>query len=131
MGPLGGLMGMMPGMPKELKNAKIGDDELKPVEAIIRSMTVAERRQPEIINGSRRQRIAMGSGRSIAEVNRLVKQFGEMQKMMKRMGGMTTGKKGKRKMSSMAGLSGTAPGVPGFGEAPGGDGGFTGFPPAR
>ena len=132
MGPLGGLMGMMPGMPKELKNAKIGDDELKPVEAIIRSMTAAERRQPEIINGSRRQRIATGSGRSIAEVNRLVKQFGEMQKMMKRMGGMTTGKKGKRKMSSMAGLSGLgAPAVPGFGEAPGGDGGFTGFPPAR
>ncbi|MEY3147200.1 MAG: signal recognition particle protein, partial [Actinomycetota bacterium] len=132
MGPLGGLMGMMPGMPKELKNAKIGDDELKPVEAIIRSMTAAERRQPEIINGSRRQRIATGSGRSIAEVNRLVKQFGEMQKMMKRMGGMTTGKKGKRKMSSMAGLGGLgAPAAPGFGEAPGGDGGFTGFPPAR
>jgi len=122
----------MPGMPKELKNAKIGDDELRPVEAIIRSMTVAERRQPEIINGSRRQRIATGSGRSIAEVNRLVKQFGEMQKMMKRMGGMTTGKKGKRKMSSMAGLGGLgAPAAPGFGEAPGGDGGFTGFPPAR
>ena len=79
MGPLGGLMGMMPGMPKELKNAKIGDDELKPVEAIIRSMTKEERRKPEIINGSRRQRIATGSGRSIAEVNRLVKQFGEMQ----------------------------------------------------
>ncbi|NDD98146.1 MAG: signal recognition particle protein, partial [Actinobacteria bacterium] len=72
MGPLGGLLGMMPGMPKELKNAKIGDDDLKPVEAIIRSMTREERRKPEIINGSRRQRIAAGSGRSIAEVNRLV-----------------------------------------------------------
>jgi signal recognition particle subunit SRP54 len=139
MGPLGGLMGMMPGMPKELKNAKIGDDELKPVEAIIRSMTKEERRKPEIINGSRRQRIATGSGRSIAEVNRLVKQFGEMQKMMKRMGGMTTGKKGKRKMSSMAGLGGLgAAGLPGqgggFGDAFGGGapgGGFPGFPPSR
>jgi signal recognition particle subunit SRP54 len=139
MGPLGGLMGMMPGMPKELKNAKIGDDELKPVEAIIRSMTKEERRKPEIINGGRRQRIALGSGRSIAEVNRLVKQFGEMQKMMKRMGGMTTGKKGKRKMSSMAGLGGLgAAGLPGqgggFGDALGGGapgGGFPGFPPSR
>ena len=139
MGPLGGLMGMMPGMPKELKNAKIGDDELKPVEAIIRSMTKEERRKPEIINGGRRQRIALGSGRSIAEVNRLVKQFGEMQKMMKRMGGMTTGKKGKRKMSSMAGLGGLgAAGMPGqgggFGEGLGGGapgGGFPGFPPSR
>jgi signal recognition particle subunit SRP54 len=139
MGPLGGLMGMMPGMPKELKNAKIGDDELKPVEAIIRSMTKEERRKPEIINGSRRQRIATGSGRSIAEVNRLVKQFGEMQKMMKRMGGMTTGKKGKRKMSSMAGLGGLgAAGLPGqgggFGDGLGGGtpgGGFPGFPPSR
>jgi signal recognition particle subunit SRP54 len=139
MGPLGGLMGMMPGMPKELKNAKIGDDELKPVEAIIRSMTKEERRKPEIINGGRRQRIALGSGRSIAEVNRLVKQFGEMQKMMKRMGGMTTGKKGKRKMSSMAGLGGLgAAGLPGqaggFGDALGGGApgsGFPGFPPSR
>ncbi|NDE59472.1 MAG: signal recognition particle protein, partial [Acidimicrobiia bacterium] len=95
MGPLGGLLGMMPGMPKELKNAKIGDDDLKPVEAIIRSMTREERRKPEIINGSRRQRIAAGSGRSIAEVNRLVKQFSEMQKMMKRMGAAAPGKKGK------------------------------------
>jgi len=139
MGPLGGLMGMMPGMPKELKNAKIGDDELKPVEAIIRSMTKEERRKPEIINGGRRQRIALGSGRSIAEVNRLVKQFGEMQKMMKRMGGMTTDKKGKRKMSSMAGLGGLgAAGLPGqgggFGDGLGGGtpgGGFPGFPPSR
>ena len=60
MGPLGGLLGMMPGMPKELKGAKIDDDDLKPVEAIIRSMTPQERRKPEIINGSRRTRIANG-----------------------------------------------------------------------
>ena len=81
---------MMPGMPKELKNAKIDDDELKPVEAIIRSMTADERRKPEIINGSRRLRIANGSGTTTGEVNRLVKQFQEMQKMMKRMGGLGT-----------------------------------------
>jgi signal recognition particle subunit SRP54 len=137
MGPLGGLLGMMPGMPKELKDAKIGDDDLKPVEAIIRSMTREERRKPEIINGSRRQRIAAGSGRSIAEVNRLVKQFSEMQKMMKRMGAMAPGKKGKKgkagKMAGLAGLGALGGGFPGLG-GPGGDppgGGFPGFPPSR
>jgi len=138
MGPLGGLLGMMPGMPKELKNAKIGDDDLKPVEAIIRSMTREERRKPEIINGSRRQRIAAGSGRSIAEVNRLVKQFSEMQKMMKRMGAAAPGKKGKKgKMAGLAGLGalggGGLPGLggPGGGPAGGPGGGFPGFPPSR
>ena len=144
MGPLGGVLGMLPGMPKELKNAQIGDDDLKPIEAIIRSMTLDERRKPEIINGSRRQRIAQGSGRSIAEVNRLVKQFSEMQKMMKRMGGMGGGKKGKRGgLGALAGLAGGMgggrgggmgggpaaglPGLPGAGSAPGG---FP-FPPSR
>jgi len=99
MGSLGSLMGMLPGMPKELKGAKIDDDDLRPIEAIIRSMTAEERAQPVIINGSRRQRIADGSGTQVADVNRLVKQFGEMQKMMKRFG-MTTStkptKKGKK-----------------------------------
>ena len=137
MGPLGGLLGMMPGMPKELKNAQIGDDDLKPVEAIIRSMTREERRKPEIINGSRRQRIAAGSGRSIAEVNRLVKQFSEMQKMMKRMGAMAPGKKGKKgKMAGLAGLGALGGGLPGLGGPAGGPaggpgGGFPGFPPSR
>ena len=118
MGPISGLLGMMPGMPKELKGAKISDDDLKPVEAIIRAMTPLERRKPEIINGSRRNRIAAGSGTSVGEINRLVKQFGEMQKMMKRMGGMAMGgKKGKRKMSQMLGVG------------PGGPGGLGGLPP--
>ena len=117
MGPISGLLGMMPGMPKELKGAKISDDDLKPVEAIIRAMTPLERRKPDIINGSRRNRIAAGSGTSVGEINRLVKQFGEMQKMMKRMGGMTTNKKGKKKMPSMMGaLKGGMP--PGFGDMP-------------
>jgi signal recognition particle subunit SRP54 len=98
MGSLGSLMGMLPGMPKELKGAKIDDDDLKPIEAIIRSMTPEERAQPVIINGSRRQRIAAGSGTQVGDVNRLVKQFGEMQKMMKRFGmaGQKPGKKGKK-----------------------------------
>jgi len=129
MGPLGNLMGMMPGMPKELKGAEIGDDQLKPIEAIIRSMTPLERRKPELINGSRRTRIATGSGTSVGDVNRLVKQFGEMQKMMKRMGAMSgarpgkKGKKGKpgRGFPGMPGGMGGMPGLPpGMGGAPGG-----------
>jgi signal recognition particle subunit SRP54 len=147
MGPLGNLMGMMPGMPKELKGAQIGDDQLKPVEAIIRSMTPLERRKPELINGSRRTRIAAGSGTTVGDVNRLVKQFSEMQKMMKRMGAMGMGPGGKRgkggkkgkpgKMGrAMMGLpGGMPPGFPGGG-APGGGlpgsgpGGLPGgFPP--
>ena len=114
MGPLGNLLGMMPGMPKELKGAQIGDDQLKPVEAIIRSMTLLERRKPELINGSRRTRIANGSGTSVGDVNRLVKQFSEMQKMMKKMGGMALGGKGKkgkkgRGLPSMGGMPGGFP----------------------
>ena len=105
MGPLSGVLGMMPGMPKELKNAEIGDDDLKPVEAIIYSMTREERARPEIINGSRRARIATGSGTSVAEVNRLVKQFSEMQKMMKKMGGggVPGGRKARRASKGMKG----------------------------
>ena len=114
MGPLGNLLGMVPGMPKEMKTAQIGDDQLKPVEAIIRSMTPLERRKPELINGSRRARIANGSGTAVGDVNRLVKQFGEMQKMMKKMGGMglgRSGKKGKkgRALPAMGGMPGGFP----------------------
>jgi signal recognition particle subunit SRP54 len=108
MGPISNLLGMMPGMPKELKGAQIEDAQLTRVEAIIRSMTPAERRKPELINGSRRLRIANGSGTSTGEVNRLVKQFSDMQKMMKRFGGNTGGKKGKRRMPMMP------PGFPGM-----------------
>jgi signal recognition particle subunit SRP54 len=104
MGPIGGLVGMIPGMPKELKNAQIDDKELDRVEAIIRSMTPQERAYPEVIDGSRRARIAAGSGVTVSEVSLLVKQFGEVQKMMKRMATvpgmgrkMKKGKKGKAK----------------------------------
>jgi signal recognition particle subunit SRP54 len=106
MGSLSSLVAMMPGVPKELKNVNIDDGELKRVEAIICSMTADERRQPELINGSRRLRIANGSGTTTGEVNRLVKQFQEMQKLMKRMGGLGS-KKGKRRMPSLP------PGFPG------------------
>ena len=97
MGSLQGVMGMMPGMPKELKNAQIPDDQVKRTEAIIYSMTPQERANPELINGSRRVRISKGSGTTVADVNRLVKQFSEMKKMMKQMGGkgMLGGKRGK------------------------------------
>ena len=119
MGPLGNLMGMMPGMPKEMKNAQIGDDQLKPIEAIIRSMTPLERRKPEIINGSRRTRIANGSGTTVSDVNRLVKQFSEMQKMMKRMGAMAGGRPGKKGKKGKPGKPGRG-GFPGLGGMPGG-----------
>jgi signal recognition particle subunit SRP54 len=109
MGPLSSIVGMLPGMPKELKNTEIDDAELKRVEAIIHSMTLEERRRPEVINGGRRLRIANGSGTTTAEVNRLVKQFQEMQKLMKRMGGLgTKGKKGKRRAPALP------PGFPGM-----------------
>jgi signal recognition particle subunit SRP54 len=102
MGPLSGIVGMLPGIPKELKNANIDDTELSRVEAIIHSMTLQERREPSLINGSRRLRIANGSGRTTSEVNLLLKQFKEMQRMMKQFSGMPgvgrrVNKKKKRK----------------------------------
>ena len=83
MGPISGLMGMLPGMPKELKNAEIGDDQVKVAEAIIRSMTREERARPEIVNGGRRTRIANGSGTQVADVNRLLKSREAMQQIVK------------------------------------------------
>jgi signal recognition particle subunit SRP54 len=96
MGSLQGVMGMMPGIPKEMKNAEIPDEQVKRTEAIIFSMTPQERARPELIDGSRRIRISKGSGTTVADVNRLVKQFSEMKKMMKQMGGkgLLGGKRG-------------------------------------
>ena len=96
MGPLQNIIGMMPGIPKELKNADIGEKEIGRIEAIIRSMTREERTKPDLVNGSRRARIATGSGTSISEVNLLLKQFKDMAKMMKRFGGAGKGGKAKR-----------------------------------
>ena len=94
MGNLEQLMGMMPGVkPGALKNAEIDEKQMGRIEAIILSMTKEERTKPEIINGSRRKRIAKGSGTSVEEVNRLLKQFDQMKKMMKQLTGM-----GKRRM---------------------------------
>jgi signal recognition particle subunit SRP54 len=138
MGPLSGIMGMLPGMPKEMKDAQVGDDQVKLTEAIIRSMTPEERRTPEIINGSRRTRIATGSGTQVADVNKLIKQFTEMQKMMKKMGGLAKpqGKQGKGKnkvstrqaMRELGDMFGGAGGPGGFPGMPGA-GGPGQFPP--
>ena len=97
MGPLQGIVGMLPGIPKELKNAQIEDKQIARVEAIIRSMTPDERRNPDTINGSRRLRIANGSGCTTSEVNLLLKQFKEMQRMMKGFGGFGGGRGPGRK----------------------------------
>ncbi len=99
MGPLDEILKMLPGANKikGLDNVKVDDKQMGRVEAIIYSMTPAEKTNPEIINGSRKKRIAKGSGTSIQEVNRLIKQFDEMKKMMKQMTGMASGK-GKKKM---------------------------------
>ena len=85
MGNVKDLMGMIPGMGKAMKDVEIEDDAFKGVEAIIQSMTPAEKAKPEILNGSRRKRIARGSGTSIQEVNKLIKQFEDTRKMMKMM----------------------------------------------
>jgi len=101
MGNIKDLAGMIPGMGKMLKKVDIDDDAFKGIEAIIQSMTPEERENPKLINGSRRKRIAMGSGNDIQEVNRLIKQFSETKKMMKMM------KNGK----GMAGLMNKMPGM--------------------
>ena len=98
MGPMKDLLKMMPGAGKlKLDDVNIDDNATVKVEAIIQSMTVEERRNPDILNGSRKKRIARGSGRSIQEVNQLLKQFNEMKKMMKSLTDMTKGKKGRMK----------------------------------
>src|SRR3954449_9814151 len=110
MGSLQNVIGMMPGMPKEVKDADIDDREIARVEAIIHSMTPAERRKPDLINGSRRTRIAKGSGTSTTEVNNLLKQFKQMQKMMQQMGpmGRMMTRKGKKKKGGRVTPAGTA-----------------------
>ncbi len=97
MGNMKDLMGMIPGMSKMTQQVDIDDDAFKYVEAIIHSMTPAERSQPKLLNTSRKNRIAKGSGRSIQEVNQLIKQFEQMSKMMK----MMQGGKGKNLMRMM------------------------------
>ena len=105
MGPLKDILAMLPGASSALKDVDIDDRDLARVEAIIRSMTPEERARPKIIGGSRRRRIADGSGTKPQDVNRLLKQFGDAQKMMKQMAGgkglpgipgLAPGRRGKR-----------------------------------
>ena len=102
MGSLQNLVGMLPGMPQELRQAEIEDDRIAQVEAIICSMTPEERSAPRIIDGSRRQRIASGSGTRPSEVSQLLRQFSEVQRMMKKMGNKGPGR-GKRKKGRKGG----------------------------
>ena len=88
LGPLEGLLGMIPGIGSKIKDLKVDEKRIKHVEAIILSMTPKERTKPEVINGKRRLRIAKGSGTSVAAVNNLLRQFGDMRKMMKNKGKM-------------------------------------------
>ncbi len=99
MGSISSLLGMMPGVPKEVKNVEIDDREIARIEGMIHSMTRAERTDPSIIDGSRRARIAAGSGTDVGQISQLVKQFEEMQKMMKNMplAGRAMQKKKKKK----------------------------------
>jgi signal recognition particle subunit SRP54 len=93
MGPLGDLLKMIPGMPKMGADEMAGGEkQLKEVEAIILSMTPGERNRPQVLNASRRKRIASGSGTSVQAVNRLVRDFESMQKMIKQMGKMPRGR---------------------------------------
>ena len=102
MGSLSSILGMLPGVPgmKELKNVQVDDRQLDRIEAMIFSMTGQERRHPDIIDGSRRRRIAAGSGTSVQDVNNLLKQYREMQKMLKMFSS------GKMKGFRLPGMSG-------------------------
>ncbi|MFZ9982001.1 MAG: signal recognition particle protein [Cyclobacteriaceae bacterium] len=92
MGNMKDLLGMIPGMGKAMKDVDLDDNSFKPVEAIIRSMTMQERQNPDLINPSRKNRISRGSGRSVAEINQLLKQFDQMRKMMKTVNKMGPGR---------------------------------------
>ncbi len=121
LGPLEGLMGMLPGMGKLKKQLPAGafdDKRIKHMEAIVLSMTPKERTKPEIIKGSRRKRIALGSGRPVLEVNQLIKQFGQMRKMMKSKGKMAA------MMKQMGGMEGMGDLMGGLGGLGGGKGKF-------
>ena len=111
MGDLGDIAGMIPGVDaKALRGAKMDEKQLARQEAIILSMTKAERNNPSILNSSRKKRIAAGSGTSVVDVNRLLKQYDAMQQMVKQFSGKNM-KKLQRKMGRMGGFSGGFPGM--------------------
>jgi signal recognition particle subunit SRP54 len=101
MGNIKDLVSLIPGVSKMMKDVEIDDDAFKPIEAIIKSMTKKERANPDIIDGSRRRRIASGSGTTIQQVNNLMKQFADMRKMMRSMSQIGSGKEALRKMKNM------------------------------
>ena len=105
MGPLKGILSKIPGVGKQLDNVDVNDRQIDWLQAIILSMTPAERENPSLMNPSRKRRIAAGSGRTVEEVNRLIKQLEQMQKMIKQMNRGKKGKKGKRRMM-LPGLGG-------------------------
>ena len=108
MGNVKDLMGMLPGMGKAMKDVDIDDDAFKHIEAIIQSMTPEEREKPDMINSSRKNRIAKGSGRDLQEVNKLMKQFNDTKKMMKV---MSNPKQMRQMMKQMKGMGGGLPGM--------------------
>jgi len=110
MGPISNLMGMVPGMAQQMRDVDVDDGRIDRIEGIINSMTPAERIDPDIIDGSRRARIARGSGTQAGQINQLVKQFREMRKMMKQMGGRGVTKKKGRKGRKAGGGRTTARG---------------------
>ena len=110
MGNIKDLAAMIPGVGKAIKDVDIDDNAFKSIEAIINSMTPKERTNPEILNQSRRMRIAKGSGTNIQEVNRLLKQFDQMRKMMKMVSGMNNSKM----MQMAAAMKNMKGGMPGF-----------------
>ena len=104
LGPLENLLGLLPGVGNQLKGLQIDESHLRRVEAMVLSMTTEERRDPAVLNGQRRRRIAKGSGTTVQEVNRLVTQLNEMRQMMKRMmGGEAPGAGTRRPMMGMPG----------------------------
>ncbi|MDH3251678.1 MAG: signal recognition particle protein [Ignavibacteria bacterium] len=105
MGPLSSIIGMIPGMNRIPQNAQVDDRALVKTEAIIQSMTLEERRKPQIINGMRRKRIAQGSGTSVQDVNKVLKQFEQMQRMLKTLGKGGTKAKQLRTLNLPAGFS--------------------------
>jgi signal recognition particle subunit SRP54 len=123
MGSISSLLGMMPGIPKEVKNVNIDDKELNRIEGMIHSMTRAERNDPTIIDGSRRARIAQGSGTDVGQVSQLVKQFMEMQKMIKSMPGMGNRMAKRKKKKGKKGGGRVTPKGPAT--VPSGKSGFT------
>jgi signal recognition particle subunit SRP54 len=128
---------MLPGIPKEIRDLDVDERQIARIEAIVLSMTAQERARPELIDGSRRRRIAAGSGHDVAAVNQLMKQFDEMRKMMRMMmkgGGLPAGMGGAGaadpSAANMAGMLGGGAARPGARLGPGGVPAATGSKPA-